>query len=207
MDMNDAGTWDGSSFDSIEPGGGSPVYERDPATGATGVKFDSLFPEGIARHYYFTVKGNYDEGVIAFVSKTNRGYDMVDIPGPGLDCVPSENDPPKAADDFFGRDDATPVTIDVLANDSDPDGDPLIHPAFVSGPRSGTVMVNADGSVNYIPDDGFCGEDSFVYEISDGVFTDRAKVTIAVACPANLPPKVNDDTYSAMLNMPPGAAP
>ncbi len=64
-----------------------------------------------------------------------------------------------------------------------------------------------DGSVNYMPDDGFCGEDSFVYEISDGALTDRAKVTIAVACPANLPPKLKDDTYSAMLNLPPGAVP
>jgi len=68
------------------------------------------------------------------------------------------------------------VFIDVLANDADPDGDPLTV-VSVSQPASGTV-VNSGDFVTYTPAAGFQGEESFGYTVSDG--TEEASATVAV---------------------------
>lgn len=59
------------------------------------------------------------------------------------------------------------VRIDVLANDGDPDGDPLSIAEFGQG-AYGAVRRAADGALVYTPDDGFAGVDSVGYRISDG---------------------------------------
>lgn len=71
-----------------------------------------------------------------------------------------------------------PVTIAVLANDSDPDGDPLSISGFTQG-RDGTVTLNANGTLNYTPGRGYSGSDGFTYTVSDGSgFTTTARVTV-----------------------------
>jgi hypothetical protein len=59
------------------------------------------------------------------------------------------------------------VDIAVLANDSDPDGNPLTVTA-VSSALHGTTSINANGSVKYTPAPGFAGIDGFTYTIGDG---------------------------------------
>ena len=70
------------------------------------------------------------------------------------------------------------VFIDVLANDTDPDGDALTV-ASVSQPASGTVVNNGD-FVTYTPAAGFQGEESFTYTVSDGSDSATATVTVTV---------------------------
>ena len=53
------------------------------------------------------------------------------------------NDPPVAADDIDTTDEDIPITIDVLHDDSDPEGDPLTVTA-VSDPANGTATINLD---------------------------------------------------------------
>ena len=55
----------------------------------------------------------------------------------------------------------------VLANDTDPDGDPLTA-VLVTGPSHGTLTLNANGSFTYTPAANFTGTDSFTYRASDG---------------------------------------
>src|SRR3546814_20665411 len=74
----------------------------------------------------------------------------------------------------------TPVSIDVLGNDDDPDGDPLMVDGFTQ-PTNGTVASNADGTLRYTPDSGFTGSDSFTYTASDGSSTTTASVPLPVA--------------------------
>ena len=45
----------------------------------------------------------------------------------------------------------TPVTVNVLANDSDPDGDPLTVTG-AAAPAHGTAVVNANNTITYTPD-------------------------------------------------------
>uniref|UniRef100_UPI002610B880 Ig-like domain-containing protein n=1 Tax=uncultured Christiangramia sp. TaxID=503836 RepID=UPI002610B880 len=61
----------------------------------------------------------------------------------------------------------TPVQIDVLNNDSDPDGDELTV-TEVTQPGNGSAVINTDGTVTYSPNANFNGTDTFTYTISDG---------------------------------------
>ena len=65
----------------------------------------------------------------------------------------------------------TPAFIDVLANDSDPNGDTLTV-VEVSAPAHGTAVVAAAGTVEYTPEPDFHGTDRFTYVVGDGVGTD-----------------------------------
>ncbi|MEG4094864.1 Ig-like domain-containing protein, partial [Microcoleus sp. Pol8_D1] len=56
----------------------------------------------------------------------------------------------------------------VLANDDNPDGDPLTA-KLVSSPNNGKVVFNSNGSFSYTPNPGFAGLDNFTYSVSDGV--------------------------------------
>jgi hypothetical protein len=58
------------------------------------------------------------------------------------------------------------VTLQVLANDSDPDGDQLTLMA-VQSPQHGTA-TRSGSSIIYRPAPGFVGVDQFTYTISDG---------------------------------------
>ncbi|MCL4264506.1 MAG: tandem-95 repeat protein [Anaerolineae bacterium] len=102
------------------------------------------------------------------------------------------NDPPLAADDAILTAEETAVTIDVLANDSDPDGDPLTV-SSVTAPTHGTAVINGDHTVTYTPAAGFNGVDSFSYTISDGRGgSDTAVVTITVSAENDNPVAVDD---------------
>ena len=106
--------------------------------------------------------------------------------------VSATNRPPEAVDDFAATDPETPVAIDVLANDSDPDGDALSL-LTVGAPARGIAVLNGDGTVTYTPGAGFAGLDAFAYTAGDsGGGTDSGMVTVSVA-PAAGAPVVNPD--------------
>jgi hypothetical protein len=89
------------------------------------------------------------------------------------------NDPPVADDDSATTQEATAVTIDVLANDSDVDGDILSVYSVTQG-GSGSVTNNGT-SVTYTPDLGFTGTDSFTYTAYDGMANSNvATVSVTV---------------------------
>ena len=102
------------------------------------------------------------------------------------------NDAPVAADDAATTKEETAVTVEVLANDTDADGDPLTVDD-VTSPSHGTVIVNADGTITYTPHTDFNGADTFTYTVADGqAGTDEATVTITVS-PVNDLPVAADD--------------
>src|SRR5439155_17138214 len=84
----------------------------------------------------------------------------------------------------------------VLANDSDVDGD-ILTAVLVSGPAHGTLTLNADGSLVYMPALNFNGTDSFTYKASDGqAQSGAATVTITVTPTNDAPVSANDDSYT-----------
>jgi hypothetical protein len=88
-----------------------------------------------------------------------------------------------AADDGASTAFGTPVTITPLANDSDPDGDPLAITAVTQG-ANGRVVLNADGTLGYTPDAGFSGLDRFSYTVADP-FGGSASASVTVAVQAS----------------------
>lgn len=79
---------------------------------------------------------------------------------------PTNNAAPVTVDDTATTDSTTTVVIDVQANDSDPNGDPLTT-TILSGPSNGTAMVQGGDSIQYTPNVSFVGADTIVYIICD----------------------------------------
>jgi PKD repeat protein len=92
----------------------------------------------------------------------------------------SPNQPPVAVDDSAEVAENGNVVIDVLANDSDPDGYTL-RVTNLTQPSWGSVVLNPDGTVTYTPYEGYTGPDSFTYTANDGlVDSNVATVSITV---------------------------
>lgn len=92
------------------------------------------------------------------------------------------NDNPVAANDQVTAAYNAPSVINVLANDSDVDGDALSF-VNISSAAHGSVIVNSDKTLTYTPTTGFYGSDSFTYTISDG-HGGQATATVNVSIPA-----------------------
>jgi len=88
------------------------------------------------------------------------------------------NTAPVANNDSVETEFETAVSIAVLANDMDEDNDTLSIVSF-STPSNGTV-AQSDDLLIYTPNDGFSGEDSFEYTITDGEDSATATVSILV---------------------------
>ncbi|MFN8186746.1 MAG: tandem-95 repeat protein [Gaiellales bacterium] len=116
---------------------------------------------------------------------------------------PGTNTPPLAVDDAASiSEDQSPVTIPVLANDVDPDADPL-EVISTSDAANGEVAITAGGTgVSYGPDVDFSGSDTFSYTAADGRGgTTTASVTVTVA-PVNDDPDVEDDAGTTAEDVP-----
>jgi hypothetical protein len=90
------------------------------------------------------------------------------------------SDPPVAEDDEAEVGAGGSVQIDVLANDTDADGDELTVVDLPAQTAGGGALSEAGGVVTYTPAPGFAGLDSFTYRASDGELSDLATVTIDV---------------------------
>jgi hypothetical protein len=101
--------------------------------------------------------------------------------------VTSGNEAPIARNDTAVTQVNTPVTINVLANDSDPDGDPLTL-TTTSSAAHGVLSLVPAGLVLYTPNPGYIGPDSFTYQISDGHGGSATATVTVTVNPANLPP-------------------
>jgi DNA/RNA endonuclease G (NUC1) len=80
--------------------------------------------------------------------------------------VNSINDNPVAVDDSATTDEDTSVTIDVVANDTDVDGD--THTLFSVGTAAHGSVSIVNGQALYSPTANFNGTDTFTYVVRDG---------------------------------------
>jgi len=107
---------------------------------------------------------------------------------------------PVAEDDTATTDEDVAVVVDVLSNDSDPDGDTLTVTEATA--NNGTVTINEDGTLTYTPDADYNGSDEITYTISDpDGNTDSALVDVTVN-PVNDDPVANDDAVTTEQNDP-----
>src|SRR5580765_1082611 len=92
-----------------------------------------------------------------------------------------DNHPPVAVDDSFTVHGCT--TVNVTANDSDPDNNPISVNGFPTLPAHASIFSNnGNGNVFYCPNRGYVGSDSFVYQLCDSQHAcANATVTLDVA--------------------------
>ncbi|MCV2402982.1 Ig-like domain-containing protein [Marinomonas sp. C2222] len=94
--------------------------------------------------------------------------------------VDAVNDGPVATDDTAtGTEDGGVITIDVLDNDTDVDGDTLTITEATVPAEQGTVAI-VDGKLEFTPAANFNGEATISYTISDGEESSSAEVAVTV---------------------------
>lgn len=133
----------------------------------------AVHPNGTTRSITFAVNDGAANSAVATTTLTVTGL----------------NRPPVAFGDAVSTLEDTAVNVAVLANASDPDGDPISLLNVSTGAAThGSVTINPDQTIKYVPDPNFSGPATFSYTISDGLGgTATAGVTVAVT-PVNDPP-------------------
>lgn len=142
-----------------------------------------------------------------FLGQTSFHYRLLDPAGHVSDfvdvtfTVTTTNQAPVAAADAYTVQEGQTLVIDaaagLLANDSDPDGDPIAFDSSTT-PMNGTVTITAGGAFVYTPNAGFLGTDHFYYSVKDidGAASALAEVTVEVTADAmveHAPEGIQDD--------------
>jgi hypothetical protein len=114
--------------------------------------------------------------------------------------------PTANADPISINEDSPSTGFDVLANDTDPNGDTLTVTA-VSTPSHGTATVDGDGGgIHYQPTAHFNGSDSFNYSIADGHGgVDTASVSVTIVHVNEVPSFTKGANQTVFENSSPGA--
>ncbi len=143
--------------------------------------------------FTYAPTANYN-GADSFTFKASDGIIDSNVATQSITVTPV-NDAPVALNDSASTPEDTAVSINVGANDSDIDGNPLTF-ATTSPASHGTVVDNGGGNYTYTPNLNYNGSDSFTYMVDDGQGgTASATVTITVDG-ANDAPAAVADAYS-----------
>ncbi|EGR0170904.1 tandem-95 repeat protein [Vibrio alginolyticus] len=167
VSLNGTVTIDVLSNDADADGDGLKVSRASVDIGSVSVVDNKLS--------YVTQPQYYGEALITYsVTDGNGGTGSAKVT---VNVVNSQN--PNAVDDNITTDDRTPVTVYVLANDTDPDNDTLKLVSVQA--QYGQAVMNADQSVTYTPTSGFEGNDVLTYIIQDSQgLQDAGKVIVTV---------------------------
>jgi len=146
-------------------------------------------------HVLYTPTSSYvGSDVFTYTVTSTKGLTAsakVQITVTALVITPPPQGPPIARDDTATTPYATPVTVTVLANDSDPNSYALTVTGTTS-PAHGTVHINADNSITYTPNSTYSGNDRFSYSISNG-HGGGASANVILTVQPPLPPVARDD--------------
>ena len=203
VDLAPDGTWNGISVTSVNgiAIGASPItlasganvlmhangtFSYDPTGSAAAQAL--LIGQSLTDNFTYTEIGPDGQPVKATVHVT----------------VTNTDHPPVAVADSFNTVIGSAVKIHVLANDSDPDNDPLTvtqvagHTITAGGAAvavtGGSVTLDAVGDLRFTPTTGYVGTPSFTYTIDDGHHgTATATVSGTVA---DVPPVAADDAFT-----------
>jgi hypothetical protein len=111
------------------------------------------------------------------------------------------NTPPVAGDDTVETLEEAPVTIGVLDNDADANGDPLAIDS-VSQPEEGGEVAIDGNAVRFVPAEDFAGEISFTYSVTDGRGGVASATVFVTVVGVNEAPIAEDDFLSSSVNEP-----
>lgn len=167
--------------DTDEDGDTLTIIEVTAATGNV-----ILLPSG---ELSYQAPANFN-GVVTIDYTISDGHGGTDTAQVTL-TIAAVNDAPVAVDDTASVTEDGSVTVTVLTNDSDIDGDVLT--VAMASTDNGTVVINTGTTVTYTPEANANGEATFTYTISDGFGgTDTATVTMVIVAINDAPVANND---------------
>ncbi len=139
---------------------------------------------------------------IGFSGSLTFAYRPDDDAGPGYPVtvtIAINNMAPIASTDSVSTNEDTPVTVSVLANDSDPDSDSLVIVGFTYAAHGAVGLT--DTGIRYIPDADWSGTDTFTYTVDDGFGGIASSTATVTVNPVNdAPVAVDDGTFSVLKN-------
>jgi len=169
---------------------------------------DALTIKSVGNGQFGTTK--IENGMVVYTPNANAcgkqdSFDYTISDGKGheatatvtIDIAAAPNKAPVAVDDSATTEQGTPVALNTLANDKDPDGDTLTITS-VEDPAHGTAEI-VNGQIVYTPDADFFGTETFEYTISDGnggTATATETVIVTQTTPTNTAPVAVNDTES-----------
>ena len=189
---------------------------EEPAAGEQSIAHDEIgqgFQFGLSGEEVIPIAGFDPE--LSFSLGANAVLDTFDVDNqaisdtgtgtaPAPAPAPAPNSAPIVNDDILNATEDTLITYSaaqLLGNDTDPDGDQLVISSVTSGP-GGSVVLNTDGSVTFIPDANFTGTAVFSYTVFDGnggSASGTAEVTVGAV---NDDPTAMNDTATATEDTP-----
>ncbi len=107
-------------------------------------------------------------------------------------------DAPRTTPDDFMTSEDEALSIDlpgVLANDMDPDGDPITAVSWTT-PLHGTLSSLANGGFRYVPNANFNGTDAFTYVATDGGLSSEPTIVTITVLPVNDAPTASDQVHT-----------
>ena len=138
-------------------------------------------------------------GIAVFWYRASNGYEDSASTSVSIQ-VGIQNGGPSAVNDTAITPKNTPIIIDVLANDTDPEGVKKIYSAQAHSANAGYLSI-IDGKINYEPMTNFIGDDTFTYVMTDGSYRETATVTVHVidlgVPPTNVAPVIPTPTTTA----------
>ncbi|VGO12595.1 hypothetical protein PDESU_01148 [Pontiella desulfatans] len=196
--------WSGPLFDSAVLTGSAVRVHFDPDTLGSGLASRDTgalnsFELAGADEIYFTNSTAVISGDTVLVSHPsvpaptfvrfgwngNVPHNFMNIEGLPVDTFSkavTTQSPPVAHPDLYSTPAGTPLILDVLANDTDVEGDPLTA-TIVSHAPNGTLAAT-NGMFLYTPDAGFYGTDRFTYSAHDGtVNSTTVMVSVVIGQP------------------------
>ena len=175
----------------IEGDGLTAVIESDVANGTLALAADGSFTYLPDANFF---------GEDSFTYRAFDGALYSEVVTVTITVNPINDTPVAVADSYMADEDVelvVGVAEGVLTNDAD---DGPMTAALQTDVANGTLALTADGSLTYMPDADFFGEDSFTYKAFDGaLYSNAVTVTITVS-PINDAPVAVADAYSTDQN-------
>ena len=120
--------------------------------------------------YIYTPNAGYlGEDIFTYqISDGDGGTDQASVYLTIISDHSTQNQPPVANEDVYIGKENNLIEGNILSNDYDPDGDPLVFkPSSISGLTSGSLDIGSDGTFIYTPENGYTGKVTLTYEVCD----------------------------------------
>uniref|UniRef100_UPI00404A399F T9SS type B sorting domain-containing protein n=1 Tax=Fulvivirga sp. TaxID=1931237 RepID=UPI00404A399F len=148
--------------------------------------------DGLRPEMLFTIRINPEKTV------------TVSYPPATPNCAVNPNNPPVALDFTEEVTSSEGITSSVVPFTSDPDNDPLVY-SLITPPNFGELTFNPDGTFTYVPERGFSGEVTFVYQVCDDrnpPLCDQATVTLIISPTEGVDPDCSSPIPYACADFP-----
>ncbi|TAL43196.1 MAG: calcium-binding protein, partial [Methylovulum sp.] len=154
---------------------------------------------------YLLGAGDVGKSISVLVSYTDGGNTMESLVSLETSAVSAQiqQDAPVANNDSVVTPEEKPVKVSAVANDTDANNDMLAISAFdATSANGGSIVLNTDGSLTYMPAHDFSGTDSFTYRVSDGsAESNTATVSVTVLDDASVESRVSIILSDSEINL------